>query len=317
VRPPRTRGFAGPIPARQSGSGVDFFGVREYQMGDRLRWMNWRVSARRDDGADAAYMSRVAGDAPDRIPQGDAAQRDHGRYSAGLHNLFTNEFEQERIADIGLILDARQQNDVQTAEGSLFDHATQATASLAEMFLEAGNRVGLLIYGRGREGVFPGYGHVQRERILRALGRTATGHNYALESLNHLPTRFFPARSQIVFIGALNGTDDVAVLTGLRANGYAVMVVSPNPVAFEAQSLAASGARGTNAPRTARQPGTRLTGLEYANRLAQVERRLALLSLQRVGVQVVDWRVDQSLDLALAAASPRGHPATRLQETRG
>src|SRR4030095_17007462 len=61
LRPPRTRGFAGPIPGRQSGSGVDFFGVREYQMGDRLRWMNWRVSARRDDGADAAYMSRVAG----------------------------------------------------------------------------------------------------------------------------------------------------------------------------------------------------------------------------------------------------------------
>ncbi|MCL5996638.1 MAG: DUF58 domain-containing protein [Chloroflexi bacterium] len=285
VRPPRTRGFAGPIPARQSGSGVDFIGLREYQMGDRLRWMNWRVSARHEQ------------------------------------NLFTNQFEQERIADVGLILDARQQNDVLTSDGSLFDHAIQATASLADTFLEAGNRVGLLIYGRGREGVFPGYGHVQRERIFRALGRTAAGHNYALESLYHLPTRFFPAHSQIVFIGPLNGGDDVAVLTRLRANGYAVMVVSPDPVAFEMQGLIPESNQ-SNVRRTDTRSGherpaiTRMTGTEYANRLSYVERRLALLRLKRVGVQVIDWRVDQPLDQALATASPRGNPSALGREAR-
>jgi uncharacterized protein (DUF58 family) len=248
LRPPRTRGFAGPIPARQGGSGVDFFGLREYQVGDRLRWMNWRASARHERA------------------------------------LYSNEFEQERITDIGVILDARQQTDVRAGDDSLFNHATLAAASLAAMFLNQGNRVGLLVYGRGREGVFPGYGHAQRERIFRALGRSAAGHNYALESLNHLPARFFPPGSQIVFISGLGGTDDVAVLTRMRARGYAVMVVSPNPIDYETRALGANAA----AP-----------AAQSARRIAQVERDLAVHALRRVGVQVVDWRVDQPLDATL------------------
>lgn len=245
LRPPRTRGFAGPIPARQSGSGVDFFGLRQYQQGDRLRWINWRVSARHE------------------------------------RRLYSNEFEQERVADIGIILDARSQTDVRTANGSLYDQSIQAAAALSDMFLDQGNRVGLLIYGRGREGVFPGYGSGQRERIFRALGRTASGHNYALESLNHLPARFFPAGSQIIFIGALTGTDDVSVLTRIRAHGYGVIALSPNPIEFEAASL-----QGT-------------PGVEIASRIAVVERRLAIAVLRRVGVQIVDWRVDRPLDQTL------------------
>jgi uncharacterized protein (DUF58 family) len=248
LRPPRTRGFAGPIPARQSGSGVDFFGLRPYQLGDRLRWMNWRVSARHE------------------------------------RSLFSNEFEQERIADVGLILDARAQGDVPAPDGesSLYDHAIEATASLAETLLGQGNRVGVWIYGRGREGVFPGYGRMQRERIFRALGRTAAGHNYALESLQHLPTRFFPAGSQIIFIGPLTGKDDVAVLTRLRAKGYGVLVLSPDPLEFETRGLPAS------------------PSLLLARRMGEVERRLALSRLRQVGVQVVDWRTTQPLDEALA-----------------
>ncbi|HES58085.1 MAG TPA: DUF58 domain-containing protein, partial [Firmicutes bacterium] len=106
IRPLRTRGYAGPVPARQGGSGTDFFGVREYQAGDPRRWINWRVSAR------------------------------HPR------SLFTNEFEQERIADVGLVLDARSRSDVAAGAESLFEYAVQATASLAESFLDDGNRVG-------------------------------------------------------------------------------------------------------------------------------------------------------------------------------
>ena len=246
LHPPRTRGFAGPIPARQSGSGVDFFGMRQYQLGDRLRWINWRVSARHE------------------------------------RRLYTNEFEQERIADIGIILDARAQTDVRTPAGSLYDHSIQAATALSDMLLDQGNRVGLLIYGRGREGVFPGYGNGQRERIFRALGRTASGHNYALESLNHLPVRFFPSGSEIIFIGSLTGVDDISVLTRMRANGYGVMALSPNPIAFEAASVQADA-----------------RAVSYARRIAEVERRLATVELRRVGIQVIDWVVDRPLDQTL------------------
>jgi uncharacterized protein (DUF58 family) len=244
IRPLRTHGFAGPIPSRKVGSGVNFLGIRGYQAGDPLRKINWRVSARHMD------------------------------------ELFSNEFEQERIADIGIILDARQQSDVEVSTGNLFEYAVQATASLADSFLADGNRVGLLIYGRGMESTFPGYGKIQRQRILQSLGRARTGSSYAFKSLENLPTRFFPSGSQIVLVSPLD-REDIPVLVQLRALGYEVMVVSPNPIAFEASQY--------------RQDKVAI----LATRIAMVERAILIRSLQRIGIAVVNWRVEGSLDDAL------------------
>jgi uncharacterized protein (DUF58 family) len=244
IRPLRTHGFAGPIPSRKVGSGVNFLGIREYQTGDPLRRINWRVSARHTD------------------------------------EIFSNEFEQERIADIGIILDARQQSDVEVSTGNLFEYAVQATASLADSFLADGNRVGLLIYGRGMESTFPGYGKIQRQRVLQSLGRARTGSSYAFKSLENLPTRFFPTGSQIVLVSPLD-REDIPVLIQLRALGYEVMVVSPDSISFEARQY--------------RQEKVAI----LATRIARLERAMMIRSLQRVGIAVVNWQVDRSLDDAL------------------
>lgn len=241
IRPRLAHGYTGFIPTRSGGTGVNFYAVREYQTGDPLRRINWKVTARRDD------------------------------------ELFTNDFEQERITDVGLILDARQRTNIQVRDDSLFEHSIQATAALAEAFLHDGNRVGLLIYGRGRETTFPGYGKVQLERILRSLAQAQSGDNQALESFVYLPTRFFPARSQIVFISPLI-TDDLPVLTSLRSYGYHILVVSPDPFIFEGASY---------------QPDR---NQKLAIRLARIERVLLLRKLQRAGVRVVDWPIDQPLN---------------------
>jgi uncharacterized protein (DUF58 family) len=263
IRPPRTRGFAGPIPSRQGGSGVDFFSLREYQIGDRLRAINWRVTAR----ASARAAVQVRQD----------------------QNVYTNVFEQERIADVGIILDARVQSDLRTAHGALFEHSVRAAASLSETFLGDGNRVGLLVYGGGISSVFPGYGHVQRERILNALSRAAPGHHFVFENLRNLPTRFFPAQSQIVFVGpVMNG--DVSTFTRLLANGYALMVVSPNPILFEMQS---------------RKPGAVEPQADLALRAAQAERLVNIQQMRRRSIQVVDWDVNQPLDAVLHEALAR------------
>jgi len=244
IRPRRTRAYAGPVPARQGGSGVEFFGVREYQIGDPLRWVNWRVSARHPP------------------------------------SLFTNEFEQERITDVGLILDARRRTDVQGEEGTLFSHAVRATASLAAAFLSEGNRVGLLIYGGFLDWTFPGYGRIQRERILRALAGAETGESLVFESLDFIPTRYFPAKSQLVLVSPLC-EDDAPPLVRLRARGYQVMAISPNPIAFEARSL------DTTPPAS------------LAVRIARLERGLLLRRLRRAGIRTVDWRVETPFDLAI------------------
>lgn len=250
IRPLRTRAYAGPVPARQGGSGVAFYGVREYQSGDPLRWINWRMSARHS------------------------------------HELFTNEFEQERVADVGLILDARRRSDVRGRGGMLFEYAVSATASLAASFLNDGNRVGLLVYGGFLDWTFPGYGKLQRKRILEALAQVETGESMVFESFDYLPTRFFPAKSQLVLVSPLCA-DDPPMLVRLRARGYQLLIVSPDPVSYEARALRA-------------QPG-----VELAARIARLERALLLRKLRRAGIQVVDWQVDRPLDRVVHASLGR------------
>ena len=241
IRPSHTRGFSGPIPARLSGSGMIFWGVREFHLGDTLRQVNWKVSSRHTDA------------------------------------LYTNEFEMERIADVGLILDARAQVDITVRDERLFEYSVSALAALAGAFLADGHRVSMLSYGYGIQRVYPGYGRVQRARILQALAEVEPGSNYALENFNHLPTRLFPARSQLVMVSPLHPRD-YSTYVRLRRDGYEVMLVSPNPVEFEVRLYPASPM------------------LEQARRMAQLERDLWLRRLVRLGVQVVDWQVDQPIE---------------------
>ena len=256
IRPLRTRAYAGPVPARQGGSGVSFYGVRAYEPGDPLRWINWRMSARHSD-------------------------------------YYVNEFEPERIVDVGLILDIRQRNDVQVGGKLLLEHSVAATASLAAAFLNDGNRVGMLIYGRYLNWTFPGYGKIQRKRILEALTRVKPGDSVVFDQLDLLPTRYFPAKSQIVLVSPLSA-DDSDMLVRLRAQGYQVLVISPDPVSFELEALGAQA------------------DVALAARIARLERTLQLRYLRRAGVQVVDWRVDQSFDQvihATLARTPQWHRA--------
>jgi uncharacterized protein (DUF58 family) len=247
IRPRFTKVYSGLIPARQGGSGVDFFGVREYQPGDPFRRINWRTSAR--------YVE----------------------------TLFSNDFEQERVADIGLILDARQRTNITTSQGALFEYQVAATAALAEALLRDGNRIGLLVYGSFLDWTFPGYGKIQRERIYQALARAQVGESSIFNKLEYLPRRIFPTRSQLIFVSPLV-MDDLAILIHLRARGYQVLVISANPVAYEKA-----------APR-------RVAPNELAFRLATLERTLLLTKLMHAGVQVLDWDVSTPFDQAVITA---------------
>lgn len=250
IRPRRTRVYSGLIPARQGGSGITIFGVREYQPGDPLNWINWKASARTPD------------------------------------SYFTNQFEQERVADVGLIIDARLRSNQQTSRGSIFEYSVTATAALADAFLRDGNRVGLLLYGRHLDWTFPSYGKVQRERILRALARAEPGDSLIFDRLEHLPTRFFPSHSQLVFVSPLVN-DDLRMLTLLRARGNQVMVISPDPMTFERTHLG-------DEPE-----------VDLALRIARVERRLLLKQLRESGIFVFDWQTTAPFHEAIHIAFSR------------
>ncbi len=257
IRPRRTRVYSGIVRANQGGPGVEFFGVREYYPGDAFKWINWKATARRDE-------------------------------------LVTNEYEQERVADVAIILDARTKSHVWAGGESLFEHSVRAAASFARFFINKGNNVGLLIYGSFLDWTFPGYGRLQREKIMRALARAELGDKIVFEGLEHLPARLFPIRSQIVLVSPLLD-QDVEVLRRLRARDYHVIVVSPNPIEFELAKLPQSDA------------------VKLAARVARLERRLLLDKLNRSGIRVLNWNVYEPLaDLAERALGRVTLLASRL-----
>jgi uncharacterized protein (DUF58 family) len=244
IRPRGTRVYAGTIPARAGGAGTDFFGVREYQPGDPPSAINWRTSARFAD------------------------------------KFYSNEFQQERVADVGIVLDGRLRTNQFGHGHSLFEYSVQAAASMADALLNQGNRVGLLLYATYLAWTFPGYGKIQRERILHALANARTGESQVFADLEHLPARLFPPKSQIVLVSPLSD-DDLKPLIHLRAQGYEVMVISPNPVKFELSYL----------------PDTEATRL--AGRVVRMERLVLLQRMSRAGIHVLDWDVTEPFDLVV------------------
>ena len=247
IRPRQTRVYSGSIPARIGGPGIEFFGVREYHSGDTLARINWRASARHQE------------------------------------TLYSNEFMQERVTDVGLILDARQVSDVRTPAGNLFEYLITAVAALTDTLINDGNRVGLLIYGQFLDWTYPRYGKVQRERILRALALAQTGDSLVFEKLDNLPTRMFPNHSQLILFSSLL-EEDVPFLSKLRARGYQVMVISPNPNSFQVHSM------------------TRSKAVLLGNRLAQIERKLVFDRLRHTGIVTLDWDVSTPFDQAMQPA---------------
>ena len=195
LRPHHTLHAPGSIPARQAGSGTDFWGVRLYHPGDSLRWLDWRMNARHPG------------------------------------QFFTREFEHEEVADIGLILDARSETDLSVGEDSLIEYSISAMASLAEGFIRQGNRVSLLVFGKTIVRVFPGYGKHQLNRILNCLSGVRSSTSGRVIGLHYLPLQMFSNRALLVVLSPLTRSDSL-FFPRLRAAGYQAMLISPNPYDF-------------------------------------------------------------------------------------
>ncbi len=247
-QPQTTLQISGLHPARKAGAGTDFWSVRDYETGDSLRRINWNLS---------------------------------GKY----HNhLFTNEFEKEEIADIGFIVDARILT--RDADNALVQASTQAAASLAEYFIRSGNRVAMLIIGRPISSIFPGCGKRHLFKLQRTLAATEPGGNIKLSSLENFSIRLFPPRSMIVIFSSAFHRD-LQTYSRLRAHGYQVVLISPDPIEFAACRQAEDSPN------------------DYAIRTAKAERLIQFKQMMQLGVTVIDWPVNRPLSAVLLENSAR------------
>ena len=118
-----------------------------------------------------------------------------------------------------------------------------------------------------------------------------TGESQNFRSL-FIPHRMFPANSQIILISPLH-IDDLPVIAQLKVSGYQVMVISPDPVSFEAKRLEDR------------------KSIKLAARIARLEREIMLRRLRGFGIQVVNWNTSMPFDQVARAALSR--PVTFLR----
>jgi uncharacterized protein (DUF58 family) len=209
--PPRPAGFAGAHRTRRPGEGSELVDVRLFRPGDRLRRVDWRVSARRSPRLEELYVRRTHADAD---------------------------------ADVLLYLDTRVDVGTQAAlwavppgrdaagtptPGSSLDLAVRAATSVAGAQLRLGDRVGLVDLANRRAWLRPGSG---RRQLLALRVRLATARsNPNAPTVVVRPERLPPGAVVVLFSPLL---DDASAGLALEAahGGARVLCVDvlPDPV---------------------------------------------------------------------------------------
>jgi uncharacterized protein (DUF58 family) len=185
----RLPNLLGDHPARVTGEGAEFFGVREYLPGDRQRSINWAASTRR------------------------------GR-------LQVNTFATERAQDVVLLADAT--SDVGEPGSSAHDLAFRGAAAAARAYLAARDRVGVITYqGGGVSWLSPRLGRRQLYRIIvsmmtsRPLASTTGWARGA--SFGRLPRAALPPGALIVVFSPLLDERFVEPLRNIRERSFTML----------------------------------------------------------------------------------------------
>lgn len=189
---PHPRGLVGAHRSDRPGSGTELAGIREFQAGDRLRRINWRVSVR--TGTLHVTTTRAEQD-------------------AGL--LLVVDLFAEHGASGGL-----------DGAASSLDLTVRAAAALAEHAVRAGDRVALRPVGGRSRPVPPGAGQRHLRRVLGTLADVRTGSTY--DDAGHLDLRVGAGTTVVVLTPLL--VDAVATTAAaLVRSGLQVVVVDTLP----------------------------------------------------------------------------------------
>jgi uncharacterized protein (DUF58 family) len=251
---PHPHGLVGMERAARVGEGTEFAKVRAFQPGDRLRRIHWPVSAR----------------------------------TGRLHVTATYADEDALVVVLlDAVNDIGESGGVDGAESSM-DVAVRAAASVAEHFLQRGDRVGLRAFGAwGVSRVPAGSGRLHLRRIIDTLC--------------------------LVEPGSARGEAALSARLGLGAGSLAVML-SPFVDPAAAQQVVTLARAGLDVIAVDTLPelvpvqvpvrgDDRRAALAW--RIRMLERRLELEAIAALGIPVVRWQGPASLDMVLRDLSRR------------
>ena len=189
--PLRTQVQAGNTVSRERGAGIEFADVRPFAAGDRVRHLNWRVSARRGE-------------------------------------LHVNQHHPERNADVVIFLDTFAE--VAGRDGSTLDLAVRAAAGLASIYLRRRDRVGVVGFGGILRWLRPGMGSVHLYRLMDSLLDTRVVPSYAWKGIDVIPAGILPPQALVVALTPLLDERSIAALVDVRGRGFDLAVIEVDPV---------------------------------------------------------------------------------------
>ncbi len=161
------------------GFNVEFAEYREYNPGDDLRYLDWRVLARSD-------------------------------------RVFIKQFEAETNLNCYILLDTSGSMDFGTNGQNRLDYGASLAAALTLLFLRQGDQVGLVTFDTELREFIPPRGHARHFRaVVDALERLRPGGDTNLAAVLHDIAERVRRRSMVIVISDF--FDDVEeVLTGLQ-----------------------------------------------------------------------------------------------------
>ena len=160
--------------------------------------------------------------------------------------------------------------DVWTGTATTVERAVRAAASLASVYLERRDRVGLVSFGGVLRWLMPGMGIRQEYRIVEALLDTQIAVSYAWKGIEVIPIRPLPPRALVLAVTPLLDERSVRAIFDLRGRGFDVAAIDVSPVADVDDDDDEVG--------------------RIAHRIWAMERERLHRDLRRVRIAVAPWR---------------------------
>ena len=249
--PPQLKARLGPHVAGAAGSGIEFAALRDYQPSDPVRRINWVRSS-----------TRAA--------------------------LLVNEYAQERMADVVIMIDATR--DVGRAGETTVDRSVRGAVAVVQAYLGIADRVGVVAFGSSLRWLTPTTGVRHFYRVVEVLLEARQARTYVDPSLDRLPGSMLPNGALVVCFTPLLDDLVLEAIRDLRERAHPVVVVD----VLSAEHQRVWG---------------RLD--ELAMRLWRLEREAIASSLSSLGASVVPYTVlagGSSQRLHGFAAAPSGSP---------
>jgi uncharacterized protein (DUF58 family) len=215
---------------------------------------------------------------------GDRQRRINWPATTRRARLQLNTFAAERTQNVVIIADATA--DVGEAGSTPADLALRGSAAVARAYLAVRDRVGFVRYQRGLAWIAPGLGarHYYRIMDLMLAAPVLPGASPPGAELTRLPRAALPPGALIVVFSPLLDRHLVETVRDLRERGFSLLIIDVL---------------------NAEPPGGRDSESRLARRIWRMEQEAIRFSLRELGIALVAWDGEQSLDEPLAPYTRR------------